>query len=486
MSIVNFDNVKITTMTVVLDLIGSANIEAVFPLLPITRLKLTNNPRATKKFKIPWPGKEYAGSIFSAKYAGITRGIIKTSTNKSFRNSVSVDICTSEKNISAKLSKNKIHMCGPNSEALAIEAGQHLVNHLIDIQKELDYISLHLTERDEVIRWLIKETRGEDYIINEETQEIVELEDGEIIRNSVVYDQEGNIKYNYKEVPFRWESGDTINPDNIIVNNYGQPYFRSLTKKEKKEGLMEYPIMQVGDIVKIKDDEDSIPSDNKGNPFNKVSRIPLRVLEVTSVKFPDVILKGLVEHKKLIFPEHINSRIASFLIKYVQDYAYHHILVDFLENFKYITKVYEGVANTNTDETLKVGSLNIAMINYSYSLKMNIDRWKLAELIDNHEGFKARYNNTTDHHVTITLPYEQDTKETITRKGNCVHSWMVYKSGIVTQSGPSPALMKDVYYKFMEFINTIRDQIEIKDGKCFNIKYTPRKFEEKDILLQIA
>ena len=57
---------------------------------------------------------------------------------------------------------------------------------------------------------------------------------------------------------------------------------------------------------------------------------------------------------------------------------------------------------------------------------------------------------------------------------------MIYKSGIVTQSGPSPSIMEPVYYKFMNFINSVRDEIQWKDGKPFNIKYLPMEVEEED------
>jgi hypothetical protein len=231
--------------------------------------------------------------------------------------------------------------------------------------------------------------------------------------------------------------------------------------------------MQIGDIVKINSEDEGVPIDDKGNKFNKVCRFPLRVLEVISVKIPDSILENYKQENKIIFPKHINSRIASFLLNYVQDYAYHHILTDFLENFKDITRVYYPKENEIPLSVLSVGGLNIAMINYSYSLKMNVDRWTLATLIDGQEGFSARYNNTTDHHVTITLPYEKNIKETIIRKHLACISFMVYKSGIVTQSGPSPAIMEPVYYQFMKIINRIKDQIEIKDGKPFSIKYVP-------------
>ena len=157
------------------------------------------------------------------------------------------------------------------------------------------------------------------------------------------------------------------------------------------------------------------------------------------------------------------------LLSYVQDYAYHHVLCEFFEGIKEISRLYTSKKNVS----LKLGDLNIAMINYSYSLMMNVDRWVLAQLIDGHEGFRARYDNTTDHHVTVTLPYEKDKKETIKRKGTTVISWMIYKSGIVTQSGPSTELMAPAYYKFMEFIESVRYQIKLKDGEPFNIKYKP-------------
>src|SRR5205823_11827816 len=118
-------------------------------------------------FKIPWPGSEHAGKIFSTKFGNVTRGLIKCNKPKSFRNSIGIDICTTEKNISAKLSKNKIHMCGPTSEKLALETAQHIINHLLRIQEELDYVNTHIAERDEVIRWILKETKGDHFVINE-------------------------------------------------------------------------------------------------------------------------------------------------------------------------------------------------------------------------------------------------------------------------------------------------------------------------------
>lgn len=239
--------------------------------------------------------------------------------------------------------------------------------------------------------------------------------------------------------------------------------------------------MIIDDTMVFEDhDEERFLRDDKGNKFNKVNCFPVKVKGVTSIKYPKSVING----KNLIFPDDINPRIANFLFSYIQDYAYHHIFVDFLKNIKKIKRVFEYKKIQIYSQTpftqeienlpLTTGNLNIAMINYSYSVKMNVNRKELRNLIDGYKGkYKAVFNNTTDHHVTITVPYKINKEETIKRKESSAISFMVYKSGIVTQSGPSPAIMKDVYYEFMEFIESVRDQIKINDEKTFHIKYKP-------------
>jgi hypothetical protein len=498
-------------MTVVVEINGEVIKENVFPLLPVTRLEIDDSYKAPKKYKIPWPGKESAGCIFSCGFLGITRGLIKSNKKKSFRNSVGIDICTSTKNVAAKLSRDKIHMCGPNSTELALETAQYIVNHLLDIQKELDYISAHLHDRDEVIKWLIKETKGERFVINEETQEIIKLEEGEYIKGAVVHTKDGQTKYNYKEASYKSEEGDTINNQNIMTNKKGEPYYRLPSKREKKI-ITEYPLLVIGEEYKI--EQDKTIRDAKGNKIHKYVKIPLRVVEVLSLKVPTCLQQSplpdtttipttsqspdssQVGRFSLNYPKNINVRIANFLVKYIQDYAYHHVFCEFLENFKDIDRVFipkptEGHSNNDTSPTLSLGDMNIIMINYSYSLGMNVDRWALAQLIDGYSctknddhgsecrTYKATYNNTTDHHVTISVPYEADNNEIIKRKSHNV-SFMVYKSGIVTQSGPSPAIMKNIYYDFMNFINEHREEIKLKDDKPFSIKFKPISYTSED------
>jgi hypothetical protein len=113
----------------------------------------------------------------------------------------------------------------------------------------------------------------------------------------------------------------------------------------------------------------------------------------------------------------------------------------------------------------------MAMVNYSYSLGMSVDRWELANHINDRNGFKARYCNSTDHSVTISLPYELPDEDGVRRKNKPTrHTFTVHKSGIVTQSGPNIDLMRAAYYRFMTTIMQIRNFI-IQENKPFNLKY---------------
>ena len=242
MSIVDFDCLKVTTMTVIVKLKGNVIIENIFPLLNITRLDLPPTSRQTKKFKIPYCG--IPGAILSAKFRNITRGIVKSNSKRSFLNSITIDICTSKKNINAKLSGEIIHMCGPDSEELAIETANHIIDHLLKLQEELNYIhqtddtfndesdnrsdeSPNTNERlDRTLNWIKENTIGKDYIVDAETQEIIELSEGDKIScinkmtlpsktnqqsslsesRKVIIDKNGNIKTRKHESLFTGNS----------------------------------------------------------------------------------------------------------------------------------------------------------------------------------------------------------------------------------------------------------------------------------------
>ena len=179
MSKLNFDTLKATTMTVIVPLEGKINIEAAFPLLKVTRLDLPPPKRFTKKFKLPFIN--LPGAILSASYLNMKRGIIKSKSDKFFRNSITVDVCTSRKNVNCKVSTNTIQECGPDSEELALEAADHIIKHLYDIQDELEYMHEHYVEAIQLTEWIKDVSKGDDYIVDSVSHEIIEFKEGDHI-----------------------------------------------------------------------------------------------------------------------------------------------------------------------------------------------------------------------------------------------------------------------------------------------------------------
>ena len=55
------------------------------------------------------------------------------------------------------------------------------------------------------------------------------------------------------------------------------------------------------------------------------------------------------------------------------------------------------------------------------------------------------------------------------------HTFLVYKSGKVTQSGPIEKLNEQVYYKFLETVLSIRQQVE-KKQYTEKVRFVPKEY----------
>lgn len=371
MEIIPYEDLVTTTITMVLALTGGVNNEAAFHLLPITRIAITQT-RESSKCKLPHC--EIPGSILSMRYRGNTRGVIRNKSDP-FKNAVTIDISTSKKNISLKLSSFSIQMCGASSRDDGIEAATHVINHLKHIQYILNKIQTDIPKTLQTIEWIKNNTRGPPAE-----------------------------KPNWEVVPFV----------NVIMRIY--------------RPIPDYSIIK--------------------------PTIPI--------------------------PEHLDPEVTTFLLSLCDDFLYHNDMcrkIDFVPNIHAII-----------DEPLDIGQVNEAMVNYNYSLGFEVDRARLCRYIDGMNGFIARYNNALATCVTIELPYEPPANTVIKRRKNKIphHTFLVYRSGSVTQSGPGGNLMRDAYYLFMNTIVNLLPYIQyVTPTLGSNYTNTPRLLTGDEIRADI-
>jgi len=339
MSLVSFESLRVTTATLIISLQGTVNLDAAFGLLPIARIHLPPPKRHTQKYKIPHCGKP--GSIYSLRYKGYVRGIIRSTSSRPFKNSITIDVSTKEKNVSIKLSSTKIQMCGASSVEQGIEGANYIIDAILEIQDQLDHLRANPERALHALTWVKENSRGEP-------------------------------------------------------------------------------------IQKIDPDDPS-----------KKSTVDYKIKELPSP------------------PPEIDAKMAQFLSRQMPDFLYHS---DFIAELDWILTLQQI-----TTRPLGIEQVCKAMVNYNYDLGFHIDRYELVRQIDGLNGFYARYHNSVEHNVTIELPYEvPDHHKSMRRKNkNPCHTFLVYASGLVTQSGPGEELMRDAYYLFNETIMSIRDKIMI-------------------------
>lgn len=180
----------------------------------------------------------------------------------------------------------------------------------------------------------------------------------------------------------------------------------------------------------------------------KIGAITMRIYKPTKER--------AIARPQIEIPAHFDTNITRFLLALVDDFIYH---ADMCHKLDLATSIKDVI-----DDELEVKQVDEAMVNYNYPLGYEVDRIRLAELINSRSGFTSHFDNALDTSVTIELPYDPPVGMAIKRRKNKIpHStFLVYKSGSVTQSGPGGQIMKDAYYTFMRNINELRQYIEYK------------------------
>lgn len=139
--VANFDKLNAVTMTVIISYdVTELNLDAIFALLPVTSKMLPENCKR-KQGKIQFPTEfNVPGEILSMRYKNNVRGIVRSESARSFSHSIIIDIGTSERIISLKLSRPTLELTGPTSYEIAKEAAQYILNYIRECQDELNFI----------------------------------------------------------------------------------------------------------------------------------------------------------------------------------------------------------------------------------------------------------------------------------------------------------------------------------------------------------
>jgi hypothetical protein len=371
-----FEKLKITTMTLVIGLTSCIDMSAAFHLLPVTRIDI---PQARGVRKCKLPHCDIPGAIVSIRHRGSVRGVIRN-LSKPFKNAVTIDIFTSRKNVSVKLSPYTIQMCGASCMEDGDEASAALLKHLHDIQDLLDTMQAHPQRTMQLISWFKEQSRG-----------------------TLV-----DVDY-YVRVP--------------------AGHLTLVVKKQQKANLIELP--KIGAYKTIE---------------NNVNEQELTAIDPQNLsKFDHDVL--------------------SFCASLSADFVHHS---DMCRKLDYLLRK-EGddyQVPFVIERPLAVKGIDSAMVNYNYSLGFQVNRLKLNQYIDGMYDFISRYNNAMINCVVIELVYTPPSSSAIKRRKNKIphHTFLVYRSGSVTQTGPGGDLMRDAYYLFMNTIAEIKDAIMYVPG----------------------
>jgi hypothetical protein len=109
------------------------------------------------------------------------------------------------------------------------------------------------------------------------------------------------------------------------------------------------------------------------------------------------------------------------------------------------------------EENLRILCAEKAMVNYNYNIGFRIIKPNVEEYLDGVDDFLCRYDPNSCF-VTVSLPYTAEFK-VIKKKKRTYHTFMLYNTGEVTQSGPNEELMAVAYEKFMHLVLRMRDKI---------------------------
>lgn len=141
----DFSQLDICTMTVIVNYdVGELNLPGLFALLPVTDAVLPAHLSFQKKqgkIKLP-PELNRKGEILSMRYNNEVRGIVRSEFPTSFSHCIIIDIGTSERIVSVKLSRT-LELTGPTSFNIAREIVETITGHIKKCQENQNFLQIN-------------------------------------------------------------------------------------------------------------------------------------------------------------------------------------------------------------------------------------------------------------------------------------------------------------------------------------------------------
>ena len=174
------------------------------------------------------------------------------------------------------------------------------------------------------------------------------------------------------------------------------------------------------------------------------------------------------------YPKGVNKTIAQWLIPFITDYVKHEEYVMFLD---YVQKISSIIVSPSID----IQPMEVKMKNHNYLIPFVINRKKLFNFFRKLDDWIVIYDASWDTYVKI-LRLSEEKKSKMKNEeeefSDKYHTFLVFSTGSVTQSGPNPAEIETFYNEFNTLIREHRDQLEMKTNRIMNRKIRIPKFTE--------
>ena len=129
------------------------------------------------------------------------------------------------------------------------------------------------------------------------------------------------------------------------------------------------------------------------------------------------------------------------------------------------------------EDEIKIKTVQLALVNHSFRLGFEINRIQLARNINGRYGFVVEHDPTFNTSVTVNWYYilpEEYRDKVVKKRHQGRVTFIVYKGGTVTLSGPYRKLNYHAYNLFQQAIREIYSKIIRKNGDPHPLKLTLR------------